>query len=59
MALDRFLRTYNNIPIAERNLPIFMLEGEPVSWKLARKEIEKDTDLGKKIQAKLEKERFI
>lgn len=59
MALDRFLRTYNNIPLAERNLPIFVLEGEPISWKLARTEIEKDTDLGKKIQAKLEKEGFI
>jgi len=59
MALDRFLRTYNNIPLAERNLPIFVLEREPISWKLARTEIEKDTDLGKKIQAKLEKEGFI
>jgi len=57
--LDRFLRTYNSIPIAERNNPIFMLEGEPISWKLAKAEIEKDTPLGKQIQARLEEAKYI
>jgi len=59
MTLSRFVKTYNNLPLGERNLACCVIDGEAVSWKLAYEEIKEDTETGKKIQAELEKLKLI
>ena len=54
MTLSRFVKTYNSIPLAERNMPAVVIDGEAVSWKLAYKEIKEKTALGERIQKQLE-----
>lgn len=53
MTLSRFVKVYNSLPLAERNLPCVVIDGEAVSWKLAYLEIKEDTELGKRIQEEL------
>ena len=55
MTLSRFVKVYNSLPLAERNLPCCVIDDEAVSWKLAYKEIKEDTELGKRIQDELER----
>lgn len=55
MALSRFMKVYANLPLAERDMTCCVIEGEPISWKLAYQEISKRTNLGEKIQLELEK----
>ena len=59
MTLSRFVKVYNNIPLAERDLPCCVIDGEAVSWKLAYGEIKKDSEIGKRIQEELEKQELI
>lgn len=59
MTLSRFVKVYNSLPLAERDLPCVVINGEAVSWKLAYNEIKEDTELGKIIQAELEKLKLI
>lgn len=56
---DKFMKVYNNLPIEERQQTVLVLENiegdeEPVSWKMAKREIMEETDLGKKIAKKLQ-----
>ena len=56
---DKFMKVYNNLPIEERQQTVIVLENqegdeEPISWKMAKREIMEETDLGKKIAKKLE-----
>jgi len=55
MALSRFVKTYNNLPIPERDMVCCVIDGEGVSWKLAYSEIKEKTELGERIQAELER----
>lgn len=59
MTLSRFVKVYNSLPLAERNMPAVVIDGEGISWKLCYKEIKEDTELGKRIQAELEKLKLI
>ena len=59
MTLSRFVKTYNGLPLAERDLPAVVIDDEAISWKLAYKEIKENTELGKIIQAKLEEMELI
>ena len=54
MTLSRFVKTYNNIPLAERDMVCVVIDGEGVTWKLAYQYIKEKTELGKTIQAQLE-----
>ena len=54
MTLSRFVKTYNNIPLAERDMPCCVIDGESVSWKLAYSYIKENSDMGKRVQAQLE-----
>ena len=54
MTLSRFVKTYNNIPIAERNMVCVVINGEGVTWKLAYEYIKEKTELGERIQKQLE-----
>lgn len=52
---EEFLKVYSKLPLKERDYPVVMLEGEPISWKMARREIQNRTKKGKKIAKKLKK----
>ena len=54
MTLSRFVKVYNGLPLAERNLPAVVIDDEAISWKLAYEEIKDDTALGRRIQKQLE-----
>jgi hypothetical protein len=50
---EKFYFTYNNLPLPLRDEVILVLNEEPITWKLARLEIEQDTALSKEILKKL------
>ena len=54
MTLSRFTKVYNNLPIPERDLVCVVIDDDGITWRLAYKEIKDDTELGKRIQKKLE-----
>lgn len=51
--LNRFLKTYSNLPVEERKNTIIVIDDEPISWKMAYREIKNDSELGKEIGKKL------
>ena len=59
MSLERFIKVYASLPLEERKLTIVIIDDQPISWIRAHEEIKKDTELGKKIQKKLEEEDII
>jgi len=60
---ERFLKTYANLPISERSMPIYIESypwgDEPMSWRVCYLEIEHHTSLGDKILEQLEKLKII
>lgn len=50
---ERFYNAYNKIPLGLRDEPIIVINDEPISWKIARLEIDSDTGLSKEILEKL------
>jgi len=55
MTLSRFVKVYNSLPLAERDMACCVINDEAVSWKLAYFEIREKTELGERIQAELER----
>ena len=55
MTLSRFTKVFSSLPPAERDLVCAVIDNDGISWRLAYEEIKKDTELGKKIQAELER----
>ena len=53
--LSRFTKVFSSLPPAERDLVCVVIDGDGISWRLAYSEIKEDTELGKKIQAELER----
>ena len=51
--LDRFMKVYANLPMDERTLTVVVIDNEPISWSMAKLNIEADSELGKKIAKKL------
>ena len=51
---ERFLQTYASLPIASRDEIIVVIDGEPMTWKSAKIEVEMYTLIGTKILDKLE-----
>jgi len=51
---ERFLQTYANLPLASRDEIIVVVDGEPMTWKAAKIEVEAETSIGMKILDKLE-----
>ncbi len=52
MTMDKkslFLRVYANLPLDSRKEVVAVVEGEPISWNVAKIEIENDTATGKKV----------
>lgn len=56
---QRFRKVYASLPINVRAEIIIVIKNEPISWNLAFKEIEKNTQLGKEILERIEKLEFI
>ncbi len=54
MALSRFVKVFNSLPLAERNMVCVVIDDNGISWKLAYQEIKDDTALGQRIQKQLE-----
>jgi len=59
MTLSRFVKVYNSLPLAERNMPAVVIEGDAISWKLCYEEIKEKTELGERIQKQLEELKLI
>ncbi len=53
MSTSRFMRVYSNLPLKTRQEIVVVIDGEPVSWNVAYKEINHKTEKGKKIIEKL------
>lgn len=56
---DRFYKVYNNLPLGVRDEVVAVVNisgyNEPISWRVAKLEIDEDTELSKKILSNLEK----
>ena len=50
---ERFFRVYPNLPLGERANACAIVDNEPVSWKIAKMEIEYNTKIGEKILEQL------
>ncbi len=59
MTLSRFVKTYNSLPLVERDMPAVVIDGEALSWKLCYEEIKEKTELGERIQKELESLKLI
>ncbi len=54
MSLERFRKVYSLLPESEKKLTVVVIDNEPIIWDQAYNEIKTNTELGKKIQDKLE-----
>ena len=53
------MKVYAYLPLEERKLTVVVIDGEPVSWTRAWKEVQGKTDLGDRIVKKLVQKGFI
>ncbi len=51
---EEFLKIYANIPMTIREEIILVVDDEPITWKVAKMDIDGETKLGKEILEKLE-----
>ncbi|MEK7127097.1 MAG: hypothetical protein AAB838_00035 [Patescibacteria group bacterium] len=56
---DQFYKVYNNLPLPVREEVILVVKDEPITWKIARLEIDNDTKLSKELLEKLNDLKFI
>ena len=56
---DRFYKVYNNLPLNLREEVILVINDEPITWKVARLEIDGNTNVSKIILDKLDALKFI
>ena len=56
---EKFYKIYGNLPLSTRDEIVLALNGEGISWKVAKLYIDNDTPLAKIILAKLEELRII
>ena len=54
-----FYRHYANLPIPIRKEIVLTIDEKPISWDVAYREIDADTELGKRILEKLFQLKFI
>lgn len=51
---SRFMKIYSNLPLEEREQTVVVIDDEPVSWKMAKREVTEQTELGAEILKKLD-----
>ncbi|MCJ7740917.1 hypothetical protein MUP32_06445 [Candidatus Microgenomates bacterium] len=56
---DKFYKIYGNLPLVTRDEIILFINGEGISWKVAKLYIDQDTPLAKEILEKLAELRII
>lgn len=60
---DRFYKVYNNLPLGVRDEVVAVVNvsgyNEPISWRVAKLEVDENTELSKKILENLEKLKII
>lgn len=56
---ERFYKAYNNLPLNLREEVILVINDEPITWKVARLEIDGNTNLSDIILKKLDALKFI
>ena len=56
---ERFYKVYDNLPLGVRDEVVLVINDEPISWKVARLEIDNNTPLSKEILDKLVNLEFI
>lgn len=50
---QKFMEIYSNLPSKTRREIVVVVDEQPYSWEVAKKEIENNTELGEKILKKL------
>ena len=50
---ERFYKAYNNLPLGLREEIILVINDEPITWRVARLEVDSNTPLSKEIVEKL------
>ena len=53
MEKERFYKTYDNLPLNVRYEVVITVEGDPITWRVAKLEVDQDTETGKQILNKL------
>jgi len=56
---ERFYNVYNNLPLNLREEVILVMNEEPITWKVAKLEIDNETKLSTTILEKMEALQFI
>ncbi|PIU34860.1 hypothetical protein COT03_01790 [Candidatus Shapirobacteria bacterium CG07_land_8_20_14_0_80_39_18] len=51
---DKFYKVYANLPLGLREEIVVVIDGQPISWQVAKMEIDNNTQTGEKILSKLE-----
>lgn len=51
---EKFYKVYNNLPLNLRDEVIIVIGEEPITWKVARLEIDQNTKLAQTILEKLD-----
>ncbi len=49
----KFAEIYSNLPLKTRREIVVVVNEQPISWEIAHKEIENDTDMGREILNKI------
>jgi len=50
---ERFYKVYGNLPLGLREEVVAVVDGEPISWHVAKLEIDENTKKGEEILNKL------
>ena len=56
---DRFYKVYSSLPLGVRNEAILVINDDPITWKVAKLEIDNKTPIAKQILEKLAVLEFI
>lgn len=56
---EKFYKAYSNLPLNLRSEIVIVIDNQPISWKVAKLEIDNNTKLGNTILEKLEALRII
>lgn len=51
---DKFYKVYANLPLGLREEIVVVIDGQPISWQVAKMEIDNNTQTGEKILSKFE-----
>ena len=56
---ERFYKVYNNLPLGTRDEIVLVINNEPITWKVAKLEVDNKTPISKEIMEKLTSLNFI